>query len=510
MGNCYRCEREARRLARRSLLVLCLLAIPRLALAAPDPLGADRRPGRLTIEPYRFKAENGETVDAELGRLIVPENRRSPRSNLIEIAFVRFKSTAKDPGPPLVYLEGGPGGSGIEAARGAAFPSLMALREIGDVIALDQRGTGMSKPSLVCSRTWDLPLDRPGSAAQILRRVKTQLRACAQELKARGIDLLGYNTNESADDVEALRKALGAEKISLWGISYGTQLGLATIRRHGTKIHRALLTGVEGPGHEMMILPSTIQQQLVGVDRLFKQDPVVSQQIPDFLGLAKRLLHQLEEKPVTVELPDARTRQKVRVTVGKFDLQLFLSSSVTFTWGIMNLPAFLYTMSRGDFRPLAQRALDYRTQRIGSLMPWLVICASGISDERLRRIKREARETLMGGAYNCLTPELGEALGNPDLGPAYRAPIRSDVPVLFISGTLDGRTPVSNAEEVRRGFPHGEHLIVEGASHGYDLFFFTPKVQEVMQEFLKGQPISTTRVVLSTFPFRPIDRPGGD
>jgi hypothetical protein len=82
--------------------------------------------------------------------------------------------------------------------------------------------------------------------------------------------------------------------------------------------------------------------------------------------------------------------------------------------------------------------------------------------------------------------------------------------VLFISGTLDGRTPVNNAEEVRRGFPNGEHLIVEGASHGYDLFFFMPKVQEVMREFLKGQPISTARVAVSSFPFRPVVPTVGD
>jgi pimeloyl-ACP methyl ester carboxylesterase len=59
---------------------------------------------------------------------------------LIELAFVRFKSTAKNPGPPIVYLAGGSGGSGIGAARGSRFPLFMALREIADVIAFDQSG----------------------------------------------------------------------------------------------------------------------------------------------------------------------------------------------------------------------------------------------------------------------------------------------------------------------------------------------------------------------------------
>ncbi|MDQ3819716.1 MAG: alpha/beta hydrolase, partial [Acidobacteriota bacterium] len=72
----------------------------------------------------------------------MPENRSDPKSRLIEIVFVRFKSTAKNPGPPIIYLAGGPGNSGIDQARGNRFPLFMAMREFGDVIALDQRATG--------------------------------------------------------------------------------------------------------------------------------------------------------------------------------------------------------------------------------------------------------------------------------------------------------------------------------------------------------------------------------
>ena len=83
-----------------------------------------------------FYNDKKEKVDAEFGTLLVPENRSNPESNLIELAFVRFKSTAKNPGPPIVYLAGGPGGSGIFAAKGSRFPLFMALREIGDVIVI--------------------------------------------------------------------------------------------------------------------------------------------------------------------------------------------------------------------------------------------------------------------------------------------------------------------------------------------------------------------------------------
>ncbi|HEX8922871.1 MAG TPA: hypothetical protein VF766_15460, partial [Pyrinomonadaceae bacterium] len=109
-------------------------------------VAAQRKAGDLKLKPYVFENGKGEKVEAELGVLLVPENRRNPQSNLIELAFVRFKSTAQNPGAPIVYLAGGPGGSGTGTATGSRFSLFMAMREVGDVIAFDQRGTGMSKP----------------------------------------------------------------------------------------------------------------------------------------------------------------------------------------------------------------------------------------------------------------------------------------------------------------------------------------------------------------------------
>src|SRR5712664_613138 len=79
-----------------------------MALCVVSATG-QHKAGDLKIKPYVFENGKGEKVDAELGVLLVPENRSDLQSNLIELAFVRFKSTAKNPGPPIVYLAGGPG-----------------------------------------------------------------------------------------------------------------------------------------------------------------------------------------------------------------------------------------------------------------------------------------------------------------------------------------------------------------------------------------------------------------
>ena len=94
-----------------------------------------------------------------MGTLVVPYDRSSADSENIALKFVRFPATTDDPGPPLVYLAGGPGGSGIGAATGRRFELFMKLRELGDVIAWDQRGTGQSEPHVRIQATIDIPLE---------------------------------------------------------------------------------------------------------------------------------------------------------------------------------------------------------------------------------------------------------------------------------------------------------------------------------------------------------------
>jgi pimeloyl-ACP methyl ester carboxylesterase len=460
--------------------------------------------GNLKIEAQVFQAANGEKVEAEFGRLSVPENRRNPRSRLIELAFVRFKSTAPNPSHPIVYLAGGPGGSGIGAARGSRFPLFMAMREIGDVIALDQRGVGMSKPNLNCSEVIDYPIDKEASREALLEAVRKASRSCAERLQGQGIDLQGYNTNENADDLEALRKALGATKLSLWAISYGTHLSLATIKRHERSIHRVILAGVEGLPQTIK-LPGNIQKHLQHIDRLAKADADISKEVPDFLGLMKQVFDKVERQPAVVEITDPKTQKPVRVTVNKFVLQMLTSNSFGGEEGF--LPMRFFSMSQGDYR-LAAQGWGRLVSRLplGSAMSMMMDCYSGVSPARRRQIAREAKTSLLEDVIDLPHPYVCDAWGNPDLGEAFRKHPQSKIPVLFISGSFDVRTPVSNAEEVRKGFPNSEHLIIEGAVHSDPLFLSSPKIKEVMLEFMKGQRASTTRIALPPLKFAPIKK----
>lgn len=459
--------------------------------------------GELKIEPITFETAGGQKVEAERGFLTVPENRQPPQSRLIQIAFVRFKTTSSNPVSPIVYLAGGPGSSGISAARGGRFQMFMALREIGDVITLDQRGVGQSKPNLNCLNVLDLPFDKVAGEQDYLQNVLDKSKLCAKYWRDQGVVLNGYNTVENADDIEDLRKAIGAKKINLLGISYGTHLGLTVIKRHGKNIEKAILAGVEGLDSTYK-LPSNIQLQLEAIAQEVKADPDLNAKIPDFIALIKRVFEKVEKNPPTVEITDPNTKQKIKVIISKFELQLLTSLVMGDTGFISQLPALFYSMDQGDFSQIAQQILMIRRQGIGSAMSFMMDCASGISKDRFKRIEVEKQNTLLGAYIDFPFPKVCEAWNQKDLGESFRASFKTKVPTLFISGTLDGRTPVSNAEKVRKGFSNSQHLIIERAGHSDDLLISSPKIAETMVAFLKGEKISDLKITLPPLRWRKI------
>ncbi len=473
-----------------------------LLLLLTSFVGAQPKAGDVRIEPYAFENSRREKIDAERGTLYVPENRANPKSRLLELAFVRFKSTSTNPGSPIIYLAGGPGGSGIGAARGSRFPLFMALREIGDVIALDQRGTGESKPSVACPGNYELDPGVAPSYEAFLQIARKRSRECVQLLKTQGADLAGYTTNESADDLEALRVALGAKKISLWGISYGTHLALATIKRHENSIDRAILAGIEGLDGTHK-LPSQVQLHLADIAAHVKADPELGKKIPDLLGLMRQVFESLDKAPVTVEVVDPRTKQPTKVVINKFVMQ-FLTAATIGTGDLTRYPRFYLSASQGDYSEVAAFWLGFSRTGIGSAMSFVMDCASGGTKARMRQIEKETPGSMLWNYANIIFPDVCDAWDVKDLGDRFRKPAASNVPVLFISGTLDGRTPVSNGEMERKHFRNSHHLVLDGAWHSDPLFLSSPKIKDVMLEFMKGKAPSTTLIKLDPVKFFPL------
>lgn len=452
-------------------------------------------------EPYSTVGVDGAPLDGELGRLRVPETRAKSNGKTIELAFVRFRTTNPKPGPTIVYLVGGPGPSGIENCLGPVTGRRVRLLDFADVIALDQRGTGLSRPNLEDGPRFEysLPTDRAITREDFIAAFTSAVERCVAHWTSAGVDLSAYDTNASADDVEDLREALGLASITTWGESYGTHLSLALLRRHPEHIARSVLVRVEGPDHTLK-LPSTTQRHLERLHALVAANPGISAALPDFQASVRGLLARLRAEPVKVELDGGRS-----VVIGAFDLQSYLANALGLVSELRDVPARVHALTLGDWSGFAEHVHRERRGEVGSAMALMMDCASGASKARLARIAKEAQDprNLLGDAVNVPYPAVCAACGAPDVGDAFRGPLECDVPVLFVSGDLDARTPPENVDEIAGGFAKAVHVRVTNAGHE-SLEVLSPEYLELLKAFLRGEEVASTTIVLPEPRFTPI------
>ncbi|MFD5800880.1 alpha/beta hydrolase [Streptomyces sp. NPDC127020] len=182
--------------------------------------------------------------------LEVPLDHARPRGRQITLALSRVPHTAATYQGPLLVNPGGPGGSGLTLAGfvASSLPEKVAAQY--DVIGFDPRGVGKSSPALNCRpghfdpvRPDSLP-DTPGVERANLARAEAFAEACGDKYA----DVLPYiDTVSAARDVDAIRAALGAERLNYFGYSYGTYLGAVYAKLFPARVRRLVLDSVVGP-----------------------------------------------------------------------------------------------------------------------------------------------------------------------------------------------------------------------------------------------------------------------
>ncbi len=460
------------------------LLIMSLLLASSSAAAVDGPP-ELRIEPYQFSLADGSELTVERGRFLVPEDRADPASRRIELGFLRFRSTSSNPGPPIVYLAGGPGGSGVGTARGPRQPIFLALREIADVIAFDQRGTGFSNHIEPCVAARPLDPTIVLTEASLTEYYRDTLETCLRQWRSSGVAVAGYTTEQSAEDLEDLRRALGARQIDLWGISYGTHLGLAALRQHPESIRRAAFASVEGM-NQTVKLPAHVDAALERI----------SERIGGGLSDRIRRVHarfDAEPQRLAFTRPDGTA---VAFRTDSFPLRMFAGFLPKNPDGIPMLVGGYMALEAGDTASVAEPLWNFFFARPLTMsgMPELMDIASGVGEERLAQVRRQASGSLVGTATNFPMPQLRGKAPGLDLGDDFRREVIADHPILLIQGDLDVRTPLEEQAEATAGLRNVRRLLVRNGGH--DLFEAHPDVSAVLVDFFAGRPLALSELEL--------------
>jgi len=473
-------------LDRAGAMVAFSLLVP--LLASPPLIAVS--PGQPTSSMRIVTLESGSTIEVEAGQLDVPESRRRPGPRRVTIPYYRLRSLSPSSAAPIFLLAGGPGASWIDRfVADETFREVAFYRTIADVVLFDQRGGGHALPALDCPETSRLEPDRPIDLGELRGRMRAALAACRDRWRRQGVDLAAYNTVENAADVDDLRRALGYDKVTLVGGSYGSHLALAVMRAYPQAVERAVLFGVEGPDHTWDD-PGAMLRTLERIAARAESLPELAGRIPagGLLGALARVEARLDAAPQRVQVEnEGRTTTVVidGVVIRRLARSAAGKRSAPGAW-----PEMILALDRGDYSRAARGKLDNQTVGLADPVHYSMDCASGISPERRRRYAGDPARSLLGD-INFEYEALCDVWPSEDLGEAFRADVRSEIPTLIVHGTWDLSTPIENAREVAASLRHAQLVEVIGGSHGalYNLYERWPPMHDLMRSFLSGQPV---------------------
>ena len=340
----------------------------------------------------------------------------------------------------------------------------MELARDRDIVLVDQRGTGRSSP-LSCA-AWR-PEDGIAAAIEIDPLPKALL--CAQELSARGVDPTGYTTAAFVADLDAIRVALGYDRINLWGGSYGTRAAQEYLRRHPTRVRSMVLDGVVPPGRAPLVdVWPTREAALAAVIAACAGAPACDAAHPDLAATLAAIGDRFfGTSGRDITLTDPRTGDAGTLRLS-FDHVLAALQTLLYVPELASLiPEVIGRAEAGDFGPLfaAVSVLTADvTDRIDPALHFSVTCA----DDAARVAPPRAAEILAGTRTRAIAERLLAvcAVWPHGAAPADAAtPVTSDVPALILSGALDPVSRQAYGAEVARTLPNSRHVVAAGYGH---------------------------------------------
>lgn len=405
------------------------------------------------------------------GYLEVLENRNNPNGNTIKLPIYIFKSRSKTPKPdPIIYTVGGPGYTSMRASKYMEYYKYLDDR---DFILFEQRGTQYAQPSLDCPE-WSQAIyesNLPGfDTTKTDSLFQKSAKTCKERLEKSGIDLNSYTTNQIAADINDLVNALEIEKYNLLTMSYSTKIGQVLIRDYPDKIRSVVM---DSPlPLEVNYDEESVNNLLEALDKLLVDCETDADCNIAFPNIKNRFLSYLEEKtsnPLQIDVENpVNGKLETFYLTGADLINVFSSAS---TGSVRSIPFEINKLLNNDLSSV-EKQLQYIFQKpgggIGTGMRLSVWCAEETPFNSQERI---AMETNKHRAVKGLSPavfdkEVCGIWSVKKVSDIENQAVRSDKPVLLISGEYDELTPVKWADLMTKNLTNSYHLIFKGWKHG--------------------------------------------
>ena len=399
------------------------------------------------------------------GTLLRPLDPARAAGTRIAIRYVVVPAMARRKfSDPVFLLAGGPGQSAISVAA-TTLPLFSRLNNRRDIVFVDQRGTGDSAP-LTCadpehqSLAAEADPDRPYRQAIACKAQLLRLPYIRQES-----DLGLFTTSIAVKDLDAVRRALGAEQINLVGVSYGTRVGLEYQRQFPSAVRRSVLDGVAPPD---MVLPASFstdnQAALDALVAACAAESACARAHPD---LHKRFRALLDSLPRAVKVAHPLSGRQEAFVFTRDMLLGTVRSALYVPALAAALPDAIDAAADGDVAGLVGLNASFASRAgsgIATGMHLSVVCAEDVP--------RLAASTDRPGAdfgveFARFYERLCASWPHGDVPAAFYSLAASNAPVLVLSGGIDPATPPRHGERVVHALgPKSRHIVVPNAGHG--------------------------------------------
>lgn len=435
----------------------------------------------------------------QCGSQEVPLDWAAPAGPGLQIAFALLPHLDRNQAPleTVFAVDGGPGFSGMQDRSRTALTSLRARH---DLVAFDQRGTGASDP-IVCQ---DLQ-DGFGSIAEL----RTATAACGTQL---GDAADRYGSGDAARDLEAIRARLGLPSIDIYTVSYGSVVGVAYAARYAERLHALVIDSgllVTDPAHARGWGLGYPRAWIDIIIRLCDRDASCAATHPDVGGLLERLVARVRGKPLKGTVDGTETvadEAHVATLLGN------VGPHSAITTASQLLDAAASVLEHGDPGAFLQLIHDvgFWPGDSGPASSYSagLSAAAGCNDQDFvfdRTDPTTVREGKLRDAVAALPPDAFEPVSvagwmeyqwpqgcldwpAPDrFEPVIPAGVTlPDIPVLVLSGDIDGIVISDNARAVAAAFPHATFAAVRNVDHNFTIFDDNGCEQQLIAGYLQS------------------------
>jgi pimeloyl-ACP methyl ester carboxylesterase len=447
--------RSCSRLPRAALLPLLIFACA--AVGAAQSRVPRFEPGSCDI--------HGEWMSGtrlECGHLIVPEARDRRNGRTLQLAVMIIRAAEPAGRPPLVFLHGGPGLNAI-SSRFPLNAVRWGLSRHQDVIVYDQRGAGLSEPSL-CPEVVKSSGDIDDES-----RLAAAARECVASVRAAGIDPAAFSTAANVADAIDLRRALGSRVWDIYGVSYGSRLAQELMRRDSGGIRAVILDRPMPPG--VRFYAETPRSFQAALERVFKACAAQPACLAAFSSVEKdffAVYDELTARPIEVASENG-TSSPVRVDGRRFvrALQQRLGSSRL----IPTIPLLLSELHRGDRGRAAQALVTGTSSAIERLNPTnQLVISHDVCGKALTSAKESVRRQLPPAFVPSVDSTASCSLWQerfPD--PSTSRPVQSDRPTLILTAEFDDRTPTAFGSQIAATLKRSYRYEMHGEVHSAEI-----------------------------------------